>query len=241
MTAARRCTAYARFDLVTLLRNPEQLLLTVVIPLVILWGATALPLGALGPGPRIDTVAPGVLALAVLSTAFTALAISTGFERRSGALRLLATTPLTRGELLAGKALSTLSLVALQCVLISGAAGMLDWRPTGWPLLVVGLLLGTLSLAALGMAIAGVLRAEATLAVANGIFLVLLLAGGTVLPTTSLPTGVAAVVGWLPTAALGDWLRIAAAGGTFPIADAVTLLAWTVIGVVIVTRRFRWT
>jgi ABC-2 type transport system permease protein len=126
-------------------------------------------------------------------------------------------------------------------VLVTGGALLLGWQPRGWVLLIPGLILGTISLSCLGMAVAGVLRAEATLAVANALFLVLLLAGGTVLPTTTLPGPLAAVVTWLPTAALGDWLRQAASGDGVPPVSVAVLIAWMVVGITIVARRFRWT
>ncbi len=240
----------AGFDVRLLLRNGEQLLLTLIIPVVLLVLLTASDVVSLGqpPGvPRVDAALAGVLAVAVLSSAFTSLAISTGFDRRSGALLMLATTPLSRTTILAARSLATLLVVAVQVVVLFAVAALLGWRPApgdvATALMLV--LLGTLCLGALGFALGGALRAEATLAVANAVFLVLLVAGGTALPTTSLPAPVAAIVGWLPSALLGDGLRECLAGETGPgglplFVTAIALGAWMLAGILVARRTFRW-
>lgn len=233
----------ARFETGLLMRNGEQLLLTIIIPLVLLVGLSVTSVLPLGAGDPVDVATPGILALAVLSTAFTAQAIATGFDRRSGALRLLATTPLPRAGLLAGKVLAVLIIETIQVIAISVTAILLGWQPRGGVLpVVIALVLGTAAFTSLAMGVAGVLRAEATLAVANGIFLLLLLAGGTVIPLDRLPAAVAAVAQWLPSNALGVALReILLQGNGIPITSVVVLLVWTAIGVIITARWFRWT
>ncbi|MEZ5116811.1 MAG: ABC transporter permease [Candidatus Nanopelagicales bacterium] len=240
---SRRVLAHTGLELSLLLRNGEQLLLTLVIPLVLLVGLSTVGVVSLGEGARVDLATPGVLALAVLSTAFTAQAIATGFDRRSGALRWLGSTPLTRTGLLVAKTLAVLAIEVLQVVLIVAVALLLGWTPRGsWLAVAVLLLAGTAALSAWGLALAGVLRAEATLAVANGVFLLLLLAGGTVIPLDRLPDGLAAVVQWLPTAALGDALRdVLVAGAALPWSAVAILLGWAGAGALVVARTFRWT
>lgn len=217
--------------------NGEQLLLTLVIPVAVLVGVTRSGLAG------VDEATPGVMALAVLATAFTATAISTGFERRSGVLKFLGTTPLGRTGLLAGKVLATLGVLAVQLAVIAAAALLLGWspdliRPLG---LVASVGLGTLALGAWGFALAGMLRAEATLAVANGIFLLLLVAGGTILPAHRLPSGLDAAAGLLPSAALGDALRTCLGQGGQSVGMALLVMAaWAVAGVALAARRFRW-
>lgn len=235
-----RWSAQSRLEWRLLMTNGEQVLLTLVIPIAVLIAVTALGLA------DVDRATPGVMALAILSSAFTATAIATGFERRSGVLKFLGATPLGRSGLLVGKVVATLGVIVLQLVLVGIAALVLGWSPApGQPLAVVSLvLLGTLALGSWGFALAGLLRAEATLAVANGIFLILLFAGGTVLPTDRLPGPLASVVDLLPSAALGDGLRqvldptMAATG--FPWSALAVLSAWAVAGVLTAVRTFRW-
>ncbi|MDQ2710263.1 MAG: multidrug ABC transporter permease, partial [Actinomycetota bacterium] len=110
------------------LRNAEQVLLTLLIPLVVLVGMTLVNIVPL-PAPRVVSVAPSVLALAVLSTAFTSQAISLGFDRRYGVIRRLAATALPRWLLVAGRLVAVLGVVAVQLVVLGGVAAALGWRP----------------------------------------------------------------------------------------------------------------
>lgn len=239
---ARMVSAQARLELGLLMRNGEQLLLTLVIPVVLLVALTLVGVVDLGDGRRVDVVTPGILALAVMSTAFTAQAISTGFDRRSGALKLLGATPLPRWALVAAKTLAVLAVEVLQVTVIVITAVILGWDPQGsWLAAIVLLVLGTAAFSALGLALAGVLRAEATLAVANGIYLLLLLGGGVVIPLAALPPAMAAVVQWLPSAALGGGLRVVLlAGEPLPWVAVAILVGWAAAGVLVAARTFRW-
>jgi ABC-2 type transport system permease protein len=224
------------------LRNGEQLLLTLAIPLVLLVGLSRLPVDLLGHSPAIDAVAPGVLALAVVSTAFTGQAIAVGFERRYGVLRLLGSTPLGRTGLLLAKTLGVLAVEAVQVALIAGVAFALGWSPAGspWAALVL-LLLGTAAFSALGLLLGGTLRAEGTLAVANGLYLVMLVAGGLVVPAARMPDAWAAVVPWLPSGALGEGLRaVLLEGQPLPLQPVLVLLVWAAAAGFAAVRAFRW-
>jgi ABC-2 type transport system permease protein len=221
-----------------LMTNGEQLLLTMVIPVGVLIAVTATDLAP------IDQAVPGVMALAILSSAFTATAIGTGFERRSGVLKLLGSTPLGRSGLLAGKVGATLAVIGAQLLLIGAVAAWLGWAPGSLkplPLLLL-VALGTAALGSWGFALAGLLRAEATLAVANGIFLLLMLAGGTVLPVDRLPSPLSALVGVLPSAALGEGLRALTdpVTATSPWGSVALLAGWTAVGIAVAVRTFRW-
>ncbi len=235
-----RWWAQSRLEWRQLMTNGEQLLLTLIIPIAVLIGVTRLDLAS------IDEATPGVMALAILSTAFTATAISTGFERRSGVLKFLGATPLARSGLLVGKTTATFAVILVQLVLISAAALALGWSPSvDRPVaLAAAVILGTVALGSWGFALAGLLRAEATLAVANGIFLLLLFAGGTVLPTDRLPAAMAGVVQLLPSAALGDALRTllgAPNGGSgLPTTSLLVLAVWAIAGIALSIRTFRW-
>jgi ABC-2 type transport system permease protein len=224
------------------LRNGEQLLLTLVIPLVLLVGLSRLPVDLVGHDPAVDAVTPGVLAVAVMSTAFTGQAIATGFERRYGVLRLLGATPLGRSGLVLAKTLGVLTVEAVQVVLIGGLALALGWSPLGSAAAAALLLvLGTAAFSALGLLLAGTLRAEGTLAVANGIYLLLLVAGGTLVPADRLPGPLAPVVALLPSSALGQGLRdVLLNGEPLPLGAAVILLAWAAVAGALAVRTFRW-
>lgn len=239
---ARMVLAQAAFELRSTLRNGEQLLLTLAIPLALLVGLSRLPVDLVGHSPAIDAVAPGVLGLAVVSTAFTGQAIAVGFERRYGVLRLLGSTPLGRTGLLVAKTLGVLAVEAVQVALIAAVAVALGWRPAGSPAAaLVLLLLGTATFSALGLLLGGTLRAEGTLAVANGLYLVMLAVGGLVVPVTRMPDAWAAVVQWLPSGALGEGLRaVLLDGDALPAQPVLVLAAWGVAAGVATVRAFRW-
>jgi ABC-2 type transport system permease protein len=239
--AGRRVLAQARFDATIMLRNGEQLLLTMVLPALLLGGLALTSFPDLGPGRRIDVVAPGVLALAVMSTAFTGQAIGTGFDRRYGVLRLLGTTPLGRGGLIAGRALAVLVIEAVQVVVLGGLAAGFGWHPRASGVLpaLLALVLGTAAFVALGLLLAGTLRSEAVLAGANLIWVLLLAGGGVVVPTDRM-RGFGAVARLLPSGALGDGARAALLDGRVDGAALGVLLAWAVAGSLAAARWFRW-
>ena len=238
----RQVLAQAEMEARLLLRNGEQLLLAVVVPVVVLLGGV---LGAerVGLEPSmaaVDELTPGVLALAVMSTSFTSLAIATGFERRYGVIKRLGASPLSRTALLAGKVAALLVVEAVQALVIVAVALGLGWGPSpdllGVVLVVVA---GTAAFASLGLLLAGALRAEATLAAANLAYLLLMAAGAVVLPATAYG-GLGDVVTWLPSGALGEGMRSALTSGALPARDLGVLAGWTLIGSVLTARTFRW-
>lgn len=238
----RMVLAQAAFELRALLRNGEQLLLTLVIPvgLLVLFSTTALL--DLGPGRRVDFLTPGIVALAVMSTAFTGQAIATGFERRYGVLKLLGATPLPRVGLLLAKTLAVVTVEVIQVAVIAGTALALGWRPHGDPFSVIALIvLGTAAFSGLGLLLAGTLRAEATLAAANLIYLALLLLGGVVFPVAAFPEQVRPILDLLPITALAGGLRAVLQGGSGPpLGDLAVLAAWAAAAIALAGRWFRW-
>ncbi|HET7408300.1 MAG TPA: ABC transporter permease [Mycobacteriales bacterium] len=237
----RIVAAQTAMELRLLLRNGEQLLLTVIIPTLLLALFAAVPVVEM-PKPRVDYLVPGVLALAVLSTAFTGQAIATGFERRYGVLKRLGATPLPRWGLLAAKTLAVLAVEALQVALLIGVGFALGWSPHGSGAPVAGLLvLGTAAFSGLGLLMAGTLRAEATLAAANLVYIVLLALGGVVFPVDRFPAGLRHAVEWLPVTALSDGLRaVLRHGASVPAHDWWTLAGWAVAALVAAALTFRW-
>ena len=242
---SRMVGSQTRLEVRMVLRNGEQLLLTMVIPLLVLTLVGSVEVLDLGSRQeRLDFVVPGVLALAVMSTAFTGLAIGTGFERRYGALKRLGASPLPRGALLAAKALAVLAVEALQVLLLASVAAALGWRPGGGPSGVLAalvlLLLGTGAFAALGLLMAGTLRAEATLAGANLVYLLLLVTGGIAVPLDRFPPAAEPVLQLLPSGALAEGLRAALGDGGLPGQHVLVLVGWLAVAGLLVARTFRW-
>lgn len=240
MTAAQ-----TRMELRLLSRNGEQLLITLVIPLLLLvMGTRADRVVDLGDGRSIDVLTPGVLGLAVLSTSFTSLAIATGFERRYGVLKRLGASPLPRWGLVVGKTAAVLVVEVVQMVVLVVVALLLGWEPAGGAVafgwLVVLVLLGTAAFGSLGLLIAGTLRAEATLAVANLVYVVLLVGGGLLVPRDRYPEGARVVVDLLPSGALGESLRNVFDGSAPGLLPVAVLAAWAVAGTFLTARTFRW-
>jgi ABC-2 type transport system permease protein len=237
--------AQAAAETRSLVRNGEQLLLTLVIPVLLLLAFSLEPLISFGAGSRVDWLTPGVIALAVMSTAFTSQAIATGFERRYGVLKRLGAEPLSRGGLIAAKTTTVIVVELAQCVIIALVAFAIGWRPGAGgaaivtvPLLV---LLGTAAFSGLALLMAGTLRAEATLAAANLIYVLLLGVGGVVFPLTKFPAGARPFLELLPSGALSTGLRsVLQQGAAFPVGNTLTLAVWAVAGIALAARYFRW-
>ena len=241
----RMITAQAGLETRVLLRNGEQLLLTLVIPVLLLVAFTLEPLVKVGQGLRVNFLVPGIMALAVISTAFTSQAIATGFERRYGVLKRLGASPLPRSGLIAAKTLTVLAVEAGQIAVIAVVGLALGWQPhggaAGAAAAVLLVLAGTAAFSGLGLLLAGTLRAEATLAVANLIYLVLLGIGGVIFPLARFPAGLRAVLLLLPSGALSDGLRSVLSGipGS-PARDLAVLVIWAAAAIVLAARPFRW-
>jgi len=237
--------AQTGMELRLLARNGEQLLLTLVIPLLLLvMGTRSDEIVDLGPGRPIDIITPGVLALAVMSTSFTSLAIATGFERRYGVLKRLGASPLPRWGLMVGKIGAVLIIEVVQLIVLMLVARLVGWEPRGeaaalgW--LVVLALLGTAAFGSLGLLIAGTLRAEATLAVANLVYVMLLVGGGLIVPLERYPGSTHQALELLPSGALGQGLRDAFNGGSPGLLPVAVLFVWALAAGLLTARTFRW-
>lgn len=237
----QRVLAQGRYETGVLLRNGEQLLVSLALPLLALLALAWTSYPSLGEGRRIDLAVPGVFALAVMSTAFTGQAISLAFDRRYGVLRLFGTTPLGTSGLVAGRVLAVLAVITLQVVVLGAVGLLLGWRPelVGIaPALAVGVL-GAAAFVVLAVLVGGRLRAEAVLAVANLLWVVFL-ALGSLLPSERFGEPWAQLVRLTPSGALGDGLRAALAHGQWDLGALAVLAAWAVLGGVLATRVFRW-
>jgi ABC-2 type transport system permease protein len=234
--------AQARGEIAVLLRNGEQLLVAVVLPALVLIGLVQAHSPDLSPARRVDVITPGVLALALISSAFTGQAIQTGFDRRYGVLRLLGSTPLGRTGLLGAKALAAMCVIAGQVVLL-GALGLAEgWHPHVLGILpaAVFLVVGAAAFVSLGLLLAGLLRAEAVLAVANLVWVLLLAGSAVVVPASAMPEPLGRVARFLPSSALGEGLRAAFQHGRLAAGPLLVLVVWLAAAAALVVRTFRW-
>ena len=241
-----RVIEQGRYETMAMLRNGEQLMLNIIFPVMALIALRFTGLideyaNSVGVS-RMDAAVPGVLALCVISTALSGQGIATGFDRRYGVLRFLATTPLGRNGLIMGKCIAVLVVVAIQFTLVTALGYGLGWRPDAIAVSrsIITMLMGAGAFTALGLLIAGTVRAEATLAIVNIAWVILAGAGGVVFPLKSFPDWYAGIVAWSPSAALGDALR-----GNFIqhqwLADPHwVLIVWTVVIGFVASRKFKW-
>ena len=233
-----------RAELRVLLRNGEQLLLTIIIPVLLLVffsKVDVLPTGDVAES--IDFLTPGVLALAIMSSAMVSVGISTGFERGYKVLKRLGITPLGRGRWITAKVVSIITVEVLQMVVIVAVALALGWNAdtAKWLPAVGAVAVGTVAFGGLGLFIAGRLRAEINLAAQNGLYLVLLLLGGMVIPFDELPGGLSKVAKALPSGALADIIRDTLMGGADrPATSWMVLGAWAIVTPVLAALTFRW-
>lgn len=224
-------------------RNGEQLLLTLGIPVLLLTFFSLVDVLPTGTKDPVDFLAPGVLALAVMSTSMVSLGIGTGFERTYHVLKRLGATPLGRPRLIAAKITAVAVVELVQFAVLVPVAYALGWSPvsTNWPLAIAAVLLGTTAFAGVGLTMAGRLRGEINLAALNGLYLVLLLLGGMVIPFARLPGLIRSVAHALPSGALADALRDTLGGnGSRPGASWIVLAVWAVVTPVLAARLFRW-
>lgn len=233
----RMIRAQTAMELRLTLRRGESLLLTLAIPLGLLLFFGNVDVA----GASVAFLVPGIVALAVMSTAMTGLAIATGFERQYGVLKRLGASPLPRSGLLAAKTLSVAAVEVLQVALICVLGRVLGWHPRGSLVGAVALVVvGTAAFAGLGLLMAGALRAEATLAAANGLYLVLLLVSGMVVPLGKLPAPLRTVARALPSGALAEGLRGALSGPGALLRPLLVLVAWAVVALGAAAATFRW-
>ncbi len=234
-------TAQFGLELKLLLRNGEQLLLTMFIPVTLLIGLTLLSLGSFGPN-RAATFAPAIMALAVISTAFTGQAIAVAFDRRYGALKRLGATALPVWGIIAGKSLAVVTVVFLQSILLGVIGFALGWRPSvaGLVLGAVIIALGTAAFAALGLLLGGTLKAEIVLAIANLLWFVFAGLGALTLEGGSVPHGVKWVARLTPSGALTEALSRAMVLSVDWFGIAV-LAAWGALAALCALRWFRFT
>ena len=240
----RAIAAQLRVELRLTARRGENLLAVAGIPAIVLVFFASTAVVDVPGDLSVDFLLPGALSLAVIAAGLVNLGIATAYERSYGVLRRLGASPLGRPGLIAAKVGAVGAIVAIQVVILCAVAFLaLGWRPpegASLPMLVIALALGTVAFASLGLLLAGTLRAEATLALANGLFILAVVIGGVVVPTAALPAPLAVIADVLPAAALGDALRVAL--GTVPASTGpfAVLVIWAVAVSALAARTFRW-
>jgi ABC-2 type transport system permease protein len=239
---SRAVTAQARAETVLQLRQGENLIVTLAIPLgILVFFSKVDSMSTPGYAHTVDFLVPGVLSLAVMASAMVSLGIATGFERRYGVLKRLGSTPLSRGGLLLAKTATVLALELVQVILVVGVGAAIGWNASGRVLpAILLLLLGTVAFAGIGLLMAGTLRAETNLAAANALFLVLLFLGGMAYPLDKLPTAIQDFAKLLPAAALSETVRAVLNARSFPVGEFVVLLVWAIAMPLLAARYFRW-
>jgi ABC-2 type transport system permease protein len=235
--------AQLKSELRVIARNGEQLLVIIGIPTILLVFFSQVDVLPRGDQNAVDFLLPGILALAVMSTAMVSLGIATGFERSYGVLKRLGATPLGTRRLVLAKSLAVVLVEVVQLLVLIGVGLILGWRgDLGAVAPVVGaVLLGTLAFAGIGLTLAGTLRGEVNLAAQNGLYLVLLLIGGIMFPLDSLPNWLQVPAQFLPSSALADVMRGALTetslnGGT----AWIVLAVWALVAPATAAKFFRW-
>jgi ABC-2 type transport system permease protein len=238
---ARMLAAQTRMELTLLLRNGEQLLLTMFIPITLLIGLCLLPFDGLGDN-RVDKVVPAVMMVAVMSTAFTGQAIAVGFDRRYGALKRLGATALPRWGVIAGKSAAVLIVVVLQAIVLGLIGIALGWRPSigGLALGAVIIALGTVTFATMGLLLGGTLKAEVVLALANVMWFIMLGVGSIVFASDDLPDTLRFIARLVPSGALAETLEQALYANIDWFGVAV-LAVWAAVCGWLAARLFRFT
>ena len=232
-----------RTELALSSRQGEQLLVSLGIPPLILVFFSSIDLLPTGTEQPIDFLAPGVLALAVMSTAMVSLGIGTGFERSYGVLKRLGASPLGRARWVASKIATVLVIEVIQWVVLIGASILLGWSPplSGWALAIIGALLGTAAFGGLGLLMAGTLPGLATLAGANGLYLILLLTGGMIIPLSELPEPLSAIAKLLPAAPLAEIIiGSLSVNGSVAGWAWISLTCWALFAPLAAAVLFRW-
>ncbi len=239
----RQILTQTRFELLLTLRRGENILVTLIIPVMLLIFFASLNVIPTSSGSAVDFLLPGILAIAIMAAGMVNLGIATAYERNYGVLKRLGSSPLSRSSLIIAKIISILLLEIIQVVLLVGVAvGLYHWSLAGSPaLILLALALGTITFAAGGLAMAGALRAELTLAGANALFLIFILLGGGILPLDHLPAPLAALAQLLPAAALTQALQAAMSKtATFPTFPLIVLVVWAILILFIAIRTFKW-
>jgi len=226
-----------RMELILTARRGEAVVLAMGVPLLVLLGAGLTHVTNVPGGDRLAYVVPGVLALTVMSTAFTGQAITTGYERSYGVLKRLGASPLSRPGLLFAKTSAVLALIVVQLLVLAAVGVAVGWHlRVGQLLPALGItVLATAVYTGLALLLASVLKPETTTGLATLIYVLMLAAGGIMFAAP----GAAGDV--LPLAAHAEALRATLSHDQpVPLGSWAGLAVWAAVCVVAAAKKFRW-
>lgn len=217
-------------------RNVSTMFFTFVLPLVLL------TMFVLGDADRENLSV--IVALGILSTGFQGLAMQLAMHRDQGVLKGLMATPLPPGVFVAGKALSSLFVVALETlvVLVVGVVVLGAPLPVDPLLLTAYLVVGTVAFTAIGFAVASIIpTSDSAPAIVNATYLGLILASVVLAEVDRLPDAVQAAGAVLPLVHLFTGVRDAwLGGGESHLLGMAILLGWGALAAAWTLRHFRW-
>jgi ABC-2 type transport system permease protein len=230
-----------RFERKLFWRNPSAAFFNFLLPLLLLvLIATAFGTDASG----FEILIPGVAAMGVLATTFTALAYNLTHLREEGVLKRIRGTPMPAGAYLAGFIGSATLNAFLQVASVVTIGNLLygvDW-PHDPLLLVAFTLLGVICFAALGVAFSQIIPNEDSApAYTNAVFLPVIFISGVFYSTDDMPEALQAVAEALPLKHLIDGLSAAIVGGGADVGSAALVVAgWAAAALFLAVRFFRW-
>jgi ABC-2 type transport system permease protein len=188
----------------------------------------------------------GLLGYGVASTAFAGLAIVVVIRRESGILKRLRGTPLPAWAYIVATIASTTFVFALEAVVLVVLANVLFDVPfpDRWVSLALGLVLGALAFAALGLALTTFIRsAEGSSAVVNAIYLPVAFLAGAFWTPHAYPSVLEHVANLLPLTYFIRLMRDVVLHDHriwSEWKDVVVIAAWGLAGLIVTVRRFRW-
>ena len=254
--------ARTRIELLQFFRNPQQVVFTFSLPLLLMMLFAAIfdfkidgPPGR-GSLPFRQYFVAGMIAAGIVSTTFTSLAITISIEQHEGMLKRLSGTPLPKASYFIGKiGLTTVSSAAQTVIML--AAGVLLYGltlphdATRWLIFVLVFVLGIASCSLLGIAYTRLIpNASSAAAIVQPPYLILQFISGVFFVFTDLPKPLQMIAQVFPLkwmaqglryVFLPDWFQAKEQDGAWHITWVLAILAaWTIAGFVLAARTFRW-
>ena len=241
----------ANLDLLIFRRNPAATFFTVILPLIFLLLFTSIfGNDEIEPGVRAATFyVPGILALAIISATGVNLAMTITTRRERGILKRVRATPIPPWVFIASQAIAGFVLSVIMTVIIVLIGRVLfsvSLNVNGIPSLLITLLIGAFSFAAIGLALTSIIPSEdAAPAVTNAIFLPLYFISDVFIVGADTPTFIQRIGDIFPVKHLSNALQESfdpfAESAPFPWENWLVIAAWGVVAAVITLRTFRWT
>lgn len=199
----------------------------------------------LGGVGYLDRSVPGYMAMVIGIVGFTAVPISSAIRRETGVLRRFSATPLRPLTYFLADVLASFVLTLAGMVLLF-LLGTLVYGVHfgGNPLsLLAGIVLGSAAFFALGYAVVGLIpNARAVTVIGNVVLYPMMIFSGAMVPLEVMPATVRTVSGYLPLTHLVSLLRglwLGQGWGAL-LTEAAVLGGVLVVGVLVISRTFRW-